>query len=422
MTGAGGPIALLPAGDRFEDFFDKVGVTLETFRREQTGGWLFNYVEALGRAGHDTVLVFMSARVPAAVRFTHEPTGCRVSVLPSPALHRKLRAARWRWAPRSRLLRSVEAYLATPPRALLRELRELGCSAVLCQEYESARFDVCVLLGWLSGLPVLATYQGAQAGHSALETPFRRLAVCRSDRLIVGSGAERARLRGRYRLAEDRIAPIPNPLDVRRWQPDDRLEARHALGLPPDRRTVIWHGRVQIERKGLDLLVDAWRQVCAARPDREPLLLLVGSGRDAGALRRRLASGPADAVHWVDEYVQDRARLWRYLSAADIATLPSRHEGFSVAALEAMACALPVVAADVSGVRDLLEAAPGQHTGVVVPPGDAAALAEALGTLVDDEDLSRRLGASARHVAETFSLESVGAQLAGLLEVAGRRR
>src|SRR5215207_10017628 len=143
MTGAGGPIALLPAGDRFEDFFDKVGVTLETFRREQTGGWLFNYVEALGRAGRDTVLVFMSARVPATVRFTHEPTGCRVSVLPSPALHRKFRAARWRWAPRSRLLRSVEAYLATPPRALVRELRELGCAVILCQEYESPRFDVC---------------------------------------------------------------------------------------------------------------------------------------------------------------------------------------------------------------------------------------------------------------------------------------
>ncbi len=85
MTRARPGTALLPAGDRFEDFFDKVGVTLESFRHEQTGGWLFNYVEALRSGGCDTALVFMSARVTGPVRFVHQPTGCRVSVLPSPS-------------------------------------------------------------------------------------------------------------------------------------------------------------------------------------------------------------------------------------------------------------------------------------------------------------------------------------------------
>jgi glycosyltransferase involved in cell wall biosynthesis len=421
MTGVRGPIAMLPAGDRFEDFFDKVGVTLETFRREQTGGWLFNYVEAMGRAGQDCVLVFFSARVRSAVRFVHDPTGCRVSVLPSPVLHRKIRAARWRVAPRSRLLRSAEAYLATSPRALARELRALGCVAILCQEYESARFDVCVGLGRLTGLPVVATYQGARSGHSRLESPARWLAVRWSSGLIVGSAAERERLRRRYRLARPRIVPVPNPLDVRRWAPQDRQRARRALGLPADRRIVVWHGRVQIERKGLDLLVEAWRQVLAARPDRPPLLLLVGSGRDAGELRQRLDGLPAGTVRWVDEYVQDRERLWRHLCAADVATLPSRHEGFPVAVLEAMACALPVVAADVSGVRDLVQAVPTADAGIIVPPADADALAAALGALVDDEDRSRRLGTAARTAAETFSLEAVGRQLVDVLVPARAR-
>jgi starch synthase len=172
---------------------------------------------------------------------------------------------------------------------------------------------------------------------------------------------------------------------------------------------------VQIERKGLDLLLAAWRRVCAARSDRQPLLLLVGSGRDAEELRHRVADLPAGTVHWVDEYVQDRDRVWRYLSAADVATLPSRHEGFPVAVLEAMACALPVVAADISGVRDLLQASPDREAGAIVRSGDAGALADALGRLIDDEDLSRELGSSARSVAENFSLEDVGTQLADVL-------
>jgi glycosyltransferase involved in cell wall biosynthesis len=413
-------VALLPAGDRFEDFFDKVGVTLETFRKEQNGGWLFNYVEALGRAECDTVVVYMSARISSTLRFVHEPTGCRVSVLPSPVPHRKLRAARWRFAPRSRVLRSLEAYLATPPRALWRELRDLNCGVILCQEYESARFDVCVFLGRLTGSPVFATYQGAQNGHSLVETPLRRLAMDGCGGVIIGSAMERERVRGRYHLPECKVASIPNPLDVRRWEPQDRNEARRALGLPPKRRTVIWHGRVQIERKGLDLLLAAWRLVCADRPEQRPLLLLVGSGRDAGELHHRVAQLPDGAVHWVDEYVQDRERVWRYLSAADVATLPSRHEGFPVAALEAMACALPLVAADVSGVRDLLQAVPRQETGIIFPPGDVAALAEALGRLVDDQELSRRLGSSARSVAENFSLEDVGTRLADVLLCRGQ--
>jgi glycosyltransferase involved in cell wall biosynthesis len=415
MTAPRPALALLPAGDRFEDFFDKVGVTLETFRREQTGGWLFNYVEALDRADCDTVLVFMSARISSTLHFVHEPTGCQVCVLPSPVLHRKFRAARWRFAPESRLLRSLEAYLATPLYALWRELEELDCRAILCQEYESARFDLCVLMGRLTGRSVFATYQGAQKGHSAAETPLRRLAVRWCRGLIIGSATERARVRGRYHLPELKVLSIPNPLDVRRWKPQDRGQARRALGLPLDRRIVIWHGRVQIERKGLDVLLAAWHKVCVDRSDRQPLLLLVGSGRDEKELARRLLDLPDGVVHWVDEYVHDKERVQRYLSAADVATLPSRHEGFSVAALEAMACALPLVAADVSGVRDLMQASPGREPGIIVPPGDADALADALGRLLDDVELSRRLGSSARSVAENFSLEDVGTQLADAL-------
>ena len=116
-------------------------------------------------------------------------------------------------------------------------------------------------------------------------------------------------------------------------------------------------------------------------------------------------------VRWIDRFVHDREDLKTYLCAADVYTLPSRHEGFAIAPLEAMACGLPVVAADTSGVADLVP--DGEASGgVVVPREDATALASALGRLLDDPARAGELGTRARRrVEKEFSLEVVGRRL-----------
>jgi glycosyltransferase involved in cell wall biosynthesis len=405
-----GTVALLPATDRFEDFYDTLGISLEQFRDRVSGGWLFNYVDALRRAEIRTVVVFASARISKPLRFDHGPSGATVCVVPSPALHQKLQGVRDRFLPGSRVMRSVLSYVSIPPRLLARELRRERCQAILCQEYEHARFDVCSLLGRLLRLPVFATFQGATARASRLEHAIRPLALRSCAGLIVGAGRELARVQRRYTLPSAKLAHIPNPIEVRA-QPLDRGRARVRLGIDPDARVVVWHGRVQVELKGLDTLLESWELVCRARPGIPLLLLLVGGGNDAARLRRLLQAPGRDNVRWIDRFVVDRDELWQYLAAADVSVLPSRREGFAVAALEAMACELPIVAAEVNGMAEILEGGE-ESGGIIVSPGDAGALAGALRHLLDDERLRRELGARARRqVEQRFSLEVVGGQL-----------
>ena len=421
-------VALVDFSQLVEDYLDNIGVTLEAFLGEMTGGWMFGYIAALRTAGVRTVLFLVSARVARPERRRHAPTGADVWVLPAPRMYRQVRrrvlnpyastveeaCGDVRGAERllCAALLEVAPYLSTPLAHLARALRRERCRAVLCQDYEHGRFDACLLLARALGLPVFATFQGGDASLGRLERLARGPALRACDGVVIAARREAERVRARYGVPAEKIARIFNPLDLDDWRPptpSERGAAREALGIPAEARVVAWHGRVLVELKGLDVLLDAWDRLTGERPGREPRLLLVGTGNDAGELRRRIG-GRRDVV-WTDEYVRDRARLRGLLAAADAWTLPSRREGFAVAPLEAMACGLPVVAADVAGVGDVLEGGEASG-GLVVPPADPPALATALGRLVDDPALSRALGARARQRVERgFSPEAVGAQL-----------
>ena len=80
------------------------------------------------------------------------------------------------------------------------------------------------------------------------------------------------------------------------------------LGIAQDARVVEWHGHVQIWRKGLDILLDAWQLICDGRPDANLLLLLIGSGRNTAELRDRVNSDPR--IRWIDRYIHDPRELW----------------------------------------------------------------------------------------------------------------
>jgi starch synthase len=327
----------------------------------------------------------------------------------------EIRGARRLLFPLLAILREVVLYLPTPLGLLADELQRQNCNAVLCQEYEYPRFDVCVLLGQLMRLPVFATFQGGDSQRSHLECFLRPLTMRACTGLIIGTQTEIKRVQARYGRTPAKLARIFNPIDLEIWSADDRYEARAALGISLDAQVVAWHGRVSIWQKGLDILLDAWERICQGHTGWDLRLLLVGTGTDAADLRQRIAAMQLRGVLWLNEFVQDRSVIRRYLSAADVYAFPSRQEGFPVAPIEAMACGLPMVAADAPGIPDILEGGEASG-GLVVPRDNAVDLALALGRLLEDKAWGRELGRRARRRVEScFSLEAVGRQLRAFL-------
>ncbi len=245
---------------------------------------------------------------------------------------------------------------------------------------------------------------------------LEELVVRMADRIVVN--AEAIRPRG---AAGARTEVIPSGVDTSIFHPPpgSRAELRARLGLPPGHPVIGTVGRLEV-RKGTDVLLEA-----AARLWRNGLpelrLLVVGDGplRDElPALAARL--GIADRVLMLG----DRADVSDVLGALDVFVLPSRTEGMSNALLEAMATALPVVATAVGGNPEVVTA---ETTGMLVPPDDSIAMADAVARLVASPQDAARLGAAARaHVEAHYSAPAMVRRLeavyAAVAEMAPRQR
>lgn len=401
--GARPTVAVFPWGEVIEEFLDSLGLALDDFVGRMTGGWLFGYILALQHRGWRPIIVCASDRVKGPARFAHGGTGVPIWAVPA------RRATRLPGAS----LHCIERWLRSPTQDFAHVLSEERCVAVIAQEYEYFRFDLLTSLGRRMRLPVYATFQGGDVTLSAIERLVRSRSLGCCSGLIVASARERRRLARTYPRLKAPVVDIPNPLDCDEWRPVDRGQARAELGLPEESFIVLNHGRTEIRRKGLDILVEAWKQFATFRPDARAYL--VGSGQDHAGFAQLLRELAPERLTWISSYVTDRPRMRLWLSAADAYLTTSRVEGMPVAPLEAMACGLPVISSDAHGLPDIF-AAGEDHGGIVTARGDVKAVVTALERLAGDPALRARLGRAARRrVEEHFSIPAVGAALSRFL-------
>ena len=238
----------------------------------------------------------------------------------------------------------------------------------------------------VTGMRLLTHHHGShyrEHRHRVL-TLMDRVAGARFDSVVAVSPVVESFLLATYGYEARKVVTIENGWEGHPLPPER----------PPD-PTALCTANFRAE-KGHRVLAAAWGTVTRALPN--AVLVLVGSGPTLQEVQAYVAEAGIDGVRF-EGLTQD---VWPYLARAHVFVLPSLSETFGIAALEAMAAGLPVIASEVGGLPALVESG---VTGVLVPPRDSAALADALILLLTDADKREKMAQAARRRAQDFTLE-----------------
>ena len=258
-------------------------------------------------------------------------------------------------------------------------------------------------------------------GESDVRVAIERRAIHDSAAVVAASEIEAGELEQLYGADASRLRVIPCGVDPEVFHPIRQADARRELGRDECEKMVLFVGRIE-QIKGIDVLLRAIGLLFQRYPEHrnELCLLVVGGALDAEdseaetekivELRRLVHEHRLeDTVDFVGS--QEQPRLALYYNAADLCAVPSLTESFGLVALEAMACGTPVVGTRVGGLQTVID---NDVSGLLVPAGDDAALAEGIARMLMDPALRLRLAAGARERAKAYSWHRVGEAVAAL--------
>lgn len=287
------------------------------------------------------------------------------------------------------------------------QLRRLsaGADVVHAHGHQAGLLGAVTTLG--TGTPVVVSQHNAivdGGGVRGMVSSWVQRFVAQRAALVTGASSDLVEEARRHGARGARLAPVPSPLvpELLRRHTLDADERRsltatllreHGVVASTGGPMVLTVARIA-PQKDLRTLVDAAAML--QRPSSQaPVWVVVGGGdeplRDAVVEHAATVGAP---VHFLGPQPDPD----RWLRAAEVFALSSRWEARALVAQEAMAAGTPVVGTDAGGLRDLLDGA-----GLLVPPGDAPALARAVGAVLDDPTLRARLSAQGRERAGSWA-------------------
>ena len=232
------------------------------------------------------------------------------------------------------------------------------------------------LLGHWLKTPVTITLRGTEVPLSKMQDRKARLLTALKNATRVFSVSDSLKQHVVSLGAEsDKIRVIGNGIDVVKFYPLAKSDARAELNIPADAKVLISVGAL-VDRKGFHRVIEILPALAAKYPGL--IYLIVGGDSPEGNIRDRLEHQVKtlkleDTVRFLGTYPSEQLKL--PLSAADLFVLATANEGWANVFLEAMACGLPVITTEVGGNKEVVNT---PELGAVVPFGDSAALLAAL--------------------------------------------
>jgi glycosyltransferase involved in cell wall biosynthesis len=295
---------------------------------------------------------------------------------------------------RPRVLDGVSFYVLLPFR-VRRELRDLRPDAVLAQGAQEAA--LAVLGRTLARVPtkVIADIHGDPAAPTRLYgSPLRKALAPLADALARYGlrHADGVRTISAYTSGVVRAAGVEPTAEFAAFMDLEPFLERAPMPLP-QRPAALFVGVLE-RYKAVDVLAEAWRLAALRAPGAE--VHVVGRGSLREVVQRLVAELP-EQTRWTESL--STPAVARALDEATVLVLPSRSEGLGRVVVEAFCRGRGVVASGVGGIPDLVEDG---TTGILVPPGDGRAVADALVRVLGDQALAERLGSAARIAVEPW--------------------
>ena len=272
------------------------------------------------------------------------------------------------------------------------------------------------------GIPHVATVHSLEplrpwkaeqlGGGYALSSWAERVSLGAAAAVVAVSDGMRGDVLTAYpEIAADRVRVIRNGIDTVEYAPDPDTSVLVKHGIDPTRPYVIFVGRIT-RQKGVPVLLRA-----AAALDPAAQLVLCAGAADTPALAEEVSSLVAglqatrSGVIWIPEMLP-KPSVIQLLTHALMFVCPSVYEPLGIVNLEAMACSTAVVASRVGGIPEVVA---GGATGLLVPPDDPAALADAMNALLRNPGRADAMGRAGRlRAVDEFSWDAVAAQTAAL--------
>jgi len=296
-------------------------------------------------------------------------------------------------------------------------------------------FDLIHIHDWLtapSGIsskhhlnrPLVTTVHSTEIGRArGLHSPDSYLIdglewwmTYEADKIITCSNSMRGELEGHFRLPPDKIAVIQNAIDASEYsRPVDKEVVKRRYGIGPYEKMVLFVGRL-VPQKGVEYLIKAVPRIIHHHGKAK--FIITGDGWSRSHLENLAAStGYGDRIRFLG-FVSD-SELVELTMSADVLAIPSIYEPFGIVALEGMAAGVPIVAANIGGLADIVEH---DRTGVLTYPENPESIAWGVNKVLSDPGyMSWLIHNAKKKVHDVYSWEAVARKTSEVYEEASRR-